>query len=118
MADELLAEVRSTDAFATLYAPPWQRVLDFIVRGGDALEHYPEYRRVVRDADGAYRVHDRPDPERITGPRETPAWERGRNRSRPASEQPRRSAPGHSGLRRMRRARGEPLPRSGPLEAC
>lgn len=58
-ADELLAEVRSTDAFATLDAPTWQRVLDFIVRGGDALEHYPEYRRVVRDADGMYRVHDR-----------------------------------------------------------
>lgn len=59
MADELLAEVRSTDAFATLDAPTWQRVLDFIVRGGDALEHYPEYRRVVRDADGMYRVHER-----------------------------------------------------------
>ncbi len=58
-ADELLAEVRSTEAFATLDAPTWQRVLDFVVRGGDALEHYPEYRRVVRDADGMYRVHDR-----------------------------------------------------------
>jgi ATP-dependent Lhr-like helicase len=58
-ADDLLAEVRRTDAFAELDAATWQRVLDFVVRGGDALEHYPEYRRVVRDSDGVYRVHDR-----------------------------------------------------------
>ncbi len=55
----LLAEVRTTDAFAALDDTTWKRVLDFIVRGGDALEHYPEYRRVVRDDDGMYRVHDR-----------------------------------------------------------
>jgi len=58
-ADALLAEVRGTDAFAALDAATWQRVLDFIVRGGHALEHYPEYRRVVRDPDGVHRVHDR-----------------------------------------------------------
>ena len=34
-------------------------IIDTVVRGGDALEHYPEYRRVVRDDDGVYRVHDR-----------------------------------------------------------
>ncbi|WP_305805152.1 ligase-associated DNA damage response DEXH box helicase [Stenotrophomonas sp. YIM B06876] len=55
----LLAEVRGTHAFAALGDEPWQAVLDFIVRGGAALEHYPDYRRVVRDADGVYRVHDR-----------------------------------------------------------
>lgn len=58
-ADALLAEVRTTHAFATLETATWQLVLDFIVRGGDALEHYPEYRRVVRDADGVYRVHEK-----------------------------------------------------------
>ncbi|MDR7070343.1 ATP-dependent Lhr-like helicase [Pseudoxanthomonas japonensis] len=58
-ADALFEEVRTTDAFASLDAATWQRVIDFIVRGGDALEHYPEYRRVVRDADGVHRVHDR-----------------------------------------------------------
>ncbi|HEV7270648.1 ligase-associated DNA damage response DEXH box helicase [Pseudoxanthomonas sp.] len=57
--DELFGEVRATDAFSALDAATWRRVLDFIVRGGDALEHYPEYRRVVRDADGVHRVHDR-----------------------------------------------------------
>jgi len=58
-ADALFDEVRSTDAFAALDSATWQRVLDFVVRGGDALEHYPEYRRVVRDDDGVHRVHDR-----------------------------------------------------------
>src|SRR5690606_21472748 len=58
-ADVLLAEVRGTDAFAQLSDEAWQAVLDFIVRGGSALEHYPDYRRVVRDEDGAYRVLDR-----------------------------------------------------------
>lgn len=59
LADALFAEVRRTDAFARLDAATWQRVLDFIVRGGGALEHYPEYRRVVHDEDGVHRVHDR-----------------------------------------------------------
>jgi ATP-dependent Lhr-like helicase len=58
-ADALFDEVRTTDAFTALDATTWQRVLDFVVRGGDALEHYPEYRRVVRDDDGVHRVHDR-----------------------------------------------------------
>ncbi len=58
-AEDLFAEVRTTDAFAALDAATWRRVLDFVVRGGDALEHYPEYRRVVRDPDDVHRVHDR-----------------------------------------------------------
>ena len=57
--DALLAEVRATHAYADLSDDAWQAVLDFIVRGGSALEHYPEYRRVVCDDDGVYRVHDR-----------------------------------------------------------
>lgn len=57
--DALLAEVRGTHAFARLDADTWQDVIDFIVQGGRALEHYPDYRRVVRDDDGVYRVHER-----------------------------------------------------------
>ena len=57
--DTLLAQVRGTHAFARLDAGTWQAVLDFIVQGGHALQHYPDYRRVVRDDDGRYRVHDR-----------------------------------------------------------
>ncbi|MEO6138964.1 MAG: DNA ligase-associated DEXH box helicase, partial [Luteimonas sp.] len=56
---QLLAEVRGTHAFAGLSDDAWQAVLDFIIRGGSALEHYPDYRRVIHDDDGCYRVHDR-----------------------------------------------------------
>lgn len=58
-ADGLRDEVRGTHAFAALTGVQWNAVLAFIVQGGDALQHYPEYRRVVRDADGVHRVHDR-----------------------------------------------------------
>jgi ATP-dependent Lhr-like helicase len=55
----LYAEVRGTHAFAQLDAATWQAVLDFIVQGGKALAHYPDYHRVVRDEAGVYRVTDR-----------------------------------------------------------
>lgn len=58
-ADALLAEVRGTHAFARLDAATWRAVLDFIVQGGKALAHYPDYHRVVRGDDGVYRVVDR-----------------------------------------------------------
>ncbi|MEE7548876.1 DNA ligase-associated DEXH box helicase, partial [Xanthomonas sp. Kuri4-1] len=58
-ADALLAEVRGTDAFAALDTGTWQAVLDFIVQGGSALAQYPDFHKVVRDADGYYRVVDR-----------------------------------------------------------
>jgi ATP-dependent helicase Lhr and Lhr-like helicase len=57
--DEALAEARSTHAFADLSATHWQALLDFVVRGGEALQHYPDYRRVEHDPDDVYRVHDR-----------------------------------------------------------
>ncbi|GAA4858548.1 ligase-associated DNA damage response DEXH box helicase [Luteimonas vadosa] len=55
----LLREVRGTHAFAGVTDAQWQAVLAFVVQGGEALQHYPDYRRVVRDDDGLYRVHDR-----------------------------------------------------------
>lgn len=57
--DALLAEARGTHAFAALGDAQWQAVLAFIVQGGEALQHYPEYTRVVVDDDGIYRVTDR-----------------------------------------------------------
>lgn len=57
-ADALLAQVRTTHAFAGLRAAQWQAVLDFIVQGGQALQHYPDFRRVERDGQD-YRVTDR-----------------------------------------------------------
>ena len=58
-ADALFAEVRGTDAYAALDAQHWQGVLDFIVQGGAALAHYPNFHKVVRGEDGVYRVVDR-----------------------------------------------------------
>ena len=56
--DALLAEVRSAWSYRELTAREWQWALDFVTRGGQSLIAYPEYRRVVRDADGVYRVPD------------------------------------------------------------
>lgn len=57
--DALLEEVRGTHAFAGLDAATWQAVLDFIVQGGRALAHYPDFHKVVRGGDGRYVVEDR-----------------------------------------------------------
>jgi len=56
--DELKAEVRSTLAYAKLTDAEWQFTLDFVIHGGASLNAYPEYRRVVIDAEGVARVPD------------------------------------------------------------
>ena len=53
---QLLAEVRSTWAFRELRDSQWQWALDFVCHGGSSLSAYPDYQRVERHADGAYRV--------------------------------------------------------------
>jgi len=53
--DALLAEVRSTHAYADLSDAEWQWVLNFLSSGGEALQAYPEYSRIVR-RDGRYVV--------------------------------------------------------------
>lgn len=56
--DDLLAEVRATAAYRDLSEEEWRWCLDFVTRGGGALDAYPEYRRVGPDAEGRYRVTD------------------------------------------------------------
>ena len=46
-ADELLAEVRSTRAFARLDDAAWRWALDFAARGGPALGAYPDFARII-----------------------------------------------------------------------
>jgi ATP-dependent Lhr-like helicase len=58
-AQYLYAEVTGTHAFRALTLAQWHEVLDFIVKGGRALEHYPEHRRVECDEAGVYRVTSR-----------------------------------------------------------
>jgi len=51
----MLNEVRSTNAFEQLSDQHWQWVLDFITRGGQALQGYAHYHKVV-NVTGLHRV--------------------------------------------------------------
>ncbi|WP_209208186.1 ligase-associated DNA damage response DEXH box helicase, partial [Herbaspirillum sp. 3C11] len=55
---ELFDEVRTAYSYRALRPDQWQWALDFVARGGQSLIAYPEYQRVVPDADGVYRVPD------------------------------------------------------------
>ena len=57
-ADDLLAEVRSTAAYANLSDTSWQWALDFVRQGGASLAAYPDYQRAVPDDAGVWRVPD------------------------------------------------------------
>lgn len=51
----MLAEVRNTHCFEDLSDLEWQWVMDFITRGGQALQGYPQYHKVLCVA-GVFRV--------------------------------------------------------------
>jgi ATP-dependent Lhr-like helicase len=51
-------EVRTTHAFADMADDEWDWALDFITRGGRALQAYPQFQRVV-ESDGVMRMTDR-----------------------------------------------------------
>ena len=53
---QALKEVRSTHAFERLSADQWAWVLDFITRGGSALQGYPQFQR-VHIVDSRFVVH-------------------------------------------------------------
>lgn len=57
-AEAMRAEVSRTHAFAGITDTEWGWVMDFVTRGGQALQGYPQYRR-VEAVDGRYRVTDR-----------------------------------------------------------
>ena len=52
----LLAEVRSSLAYAWVDETVWSRVLNFVATGGYALRAYDKFKRIVRDADGTWRL--------------------------------------------------------------
>ena len=53
---ELFGEVRTAYAYRGLTAEEWNWALEFLVTGGGALNAYPDYRKLVLDAGGVYRV--------------------------------------------------------------
>ncbi len=57
--DAVLQEVRRSYSFRALTKDQFDSVIDFVVRGGAALELYPDFRRVEIDIDGVYRMLDR-----------------------------------------------------------
>jgi ATP-dependent Lhr-like helicase len=58
VAADLLREVRMAYSYRALTIEEWSWALDFVTRGGPSLIAYPEYRRVVADETGVYRVPD------------------------------------------------------------
>ena len=56
--DELVREVRTARAYAALSDEEWAWVMDFVSRGGDALQGYEEYARIAQ-RDGRWVVVNR-----------------------------------------------------------
>lgn len=57
-ADSTLAEIRGTFSFASVTDDEWIWILNFLTNGGDSLQAYDEYRKVV-PYNGVYRVENR-----------------------------------------------------------
>ncbi|NNG22425.1 ligase-associated DNA damage response DEXH box helicase [Telluria aromaticivorans] len=55
---DLYEEVKQAWSYRNLDEEEWQWALDFVARGGQSLTVYPEYRRVLPDEEGVYRVPD------------------------------------------------------------
>ncbi|MGX7951092.1 ligase-associated DNA damage response DEXH box helicase [Tsuneonella sp. HG249] len=53
---ELLAEIRSSLAYAWLGEAAWSRVLHFVATGGYSLAAYDKFKRIVRGRDGVWRL--------------------------------------------------------------
>jgi ATP-dependent Lhr-like helicase len=53
---DLLAEIRSSLAYAWIDEVIWERVLQFVATGGYALRAYDRFQRIVRLKDGTWRL--------------------------------------------------------------
>jgi ATP-dependent Lhr-like helicase len=56
--EEMLPEIRSTYCFSAMTDGEWATVMRFVLEGGQALQQYDEYRKVVME-DGLCRIADR-----------------------------------------------------------
>jgi ATP-dependent Lhr-like helicase len=57
--NELYQEVVSTWSYQSLTNAQWDRVLFNLIHGGDALQKYPEFQKLVLDADGLIKPANR-----------------------------------------------------------
>ncbi|NNE41738.1 MAG: ligase-associated DNA damage response DEXH box helicase [Marinicaulis sp.] len=57
-ADHLYKEVISASPYADLSRKEFDDAVEFVATGGYALKRYEKYKRIVKDADGRYRVRD------------------------------------------------------------
>jgi len=57
--DEILNEIKRTFSYHTITDEEWAWLLNFITTGGDSLQAYDEYRKVIIEKDGRYRVESR-----------------------------------------------------------
>jgi ATP-dependent Lhr-like helicase len=55
---EILREVRTTFSFSSITEEEWEWLLNFITTGGDSLQAYDEYRKVIIEG-GIYKVESR-----------------------------------------------------------
>ena len=56
--DDVLEEVRSTFSYSSISDEEWNWVLKFLTTGGDSLQAYDEYRKLLHH-DGVYKVENR-----------------------------------------------------------
>lgn len=56
--EELAREVRRAPAYRQLRDDDWQWALHFVRQGGASLANYPDFHRVVPDAEGVWRMPD------------------------------------------------------------
>ncbi|TAG12516.1 MAG: ligase-associated DNA damage response DEXH box helicase [Sphingobacteriia bacterium] len=58
IAQDLFEEIKSTHCFADLQQNEWQQILHHLTSGGNALQQYDEYKKVVLE-DGVYRIQNK-----------------------------------------------------------
>ncbi len=57
--EEIWREIKKTYCYASLDRDEWHKVLSFLVYGSQSLQAYDEYKKVIIEEDGKYRVTDR-----------------------------------------------------------
>lgn len=56
--DEIFEEVISTNCFSEMTKEEWTEILQFITMGGNALQHYDEFKK-VENLEGLYKINNR-----------------------------------------------------------